>query len=50
MGTKSPQARSPPLNVSEAEVDKAIAILGDALKETKAATCDGDTSGAVHTE
>ncbi len=40
----------PPLNVSAEEVDKAIAILGDALKETKAATCDGDTSGAVHTE
>jgi len=40
----------PPLNVSGAEIDEASAILGDALKETMAATCDGDTSGAVHTE
>jgi len=40
----------PPLNVSSDEIDKAVAIIGDALKETFAASCDGDTSGAVHTE
>ena len=40
----------PPLNVSSDEIDRAIAIIGEALKETKAASCEGDTSGAVHTE
>jgi 4-aminobutyrate aminotransferase-like enzyme len=40
----------PPLNVSAGEIDKAVAIIGEALKETQAATCEGDTSGAVHTE
>jgi len=40
----------PPLNVSSGEIDKAMAIIDDALKETQAASCDGDTSGAVHTE
>jgi L-lysine 6-transaminase len=40
----------PPLNVSVHEIEKAMAIIGDALKETKEAICNGDTSGAVHTE
>ncbi len=40
----------PPLNVSKKEVEQAVSIIEDALEETKASSCDGDTSGAVHTE
>jgi L-lysine 6-transaminase len=40
----------PPLNVARGEIEKALAIVGDALDETRKASCNGDTSGAVHTE
>jgi L-lysine 6-transaminase len=40
----------PPLNVSKKEIEQAVAIIEAVLEETKASTCDGDTSGAVHTE
>jgi L-lysine 6-transaminase len=40
----------PPLNVSEEEIEKAAAILDESLGESAGAACDGDTSGAVHTE
>ena len=40
----------PPLNVSKKEIERAVSIIEEALGETKASSCDGDTSGAVHTE
>ncbi len=40
----------PPLNVSAEEIEKAAAILDEALAESDKPVCDGDTSGAVHTE
>jgi L-lysine 6-transaminase len=40
----------PPLNVSEKEIIQAMSIIEDVLEETRATTCEGDTSGAVHTE
>jgi L-lysine 6-transaminase len=44
----------PPLNVTPEEIEKAAAILDEALAESHAESdhpvCDGDTSGAVHTE
>jgi L-lysine 6-transaminase len=40
----------PPLNVSAKEIAKAAAILDEALSESDRQACDGDTSGAVHTE
>jgi L-lysine 6-transaminase len=40
----------PPLNVQAKEIEQAIAILGDVLKEYSGVACEGDSSGAVHTE
>ncbi len=40
----------PPLNVTAEEIEKAAAILDEALAESDKPVCDGDTSGAVHTE
>jgi L-lysine 6-transaminase len=40
----------PPLNVQKAEIEKALEILGDVIKEYKGKTCSGDTSSTVHTE
>jgi L-lysine 6-transaminase len=40
----------PPLNVSADEIEKAAAILDEALAESDKPVCDGDKSGAVHTE
>jgi L-lysine 6-transaminase len=40
----------PPLNVSSEEIEKGAEILDQALAESARPTCNGDTSGAVHTE
>jgi len=40
----------PPLNVSKEEIEKAAAILDESIEEARKPVCDGDTSGAVHTE
>ncbi len=48
-GTKTIRFR-PPLIVSKAEIDKAMAVMGDVVKEYKGKTCSGDTSSTVHTE
>jgi L-lysine 6-transaminase len=40
----------PPLNVRSSEIERAMGIMGKVLKEYSGATCDGDASGAVHTE
>jgi L-lysine 6-transaminase len=40
----------PPLNVTEEEIKKAAEILDEALAESDKPVCDGDKSGAVHTE
>jgi L-lysine 6-transaminase len=40
----------PPLNVTAEEIEKAAAILDEALAESDKPVCDGDKSGAVHTE
>jgi L-lysine 6-transaminase len=40
----------PALNVSAEDIDKAAAILDESLGESVGPVCEGDTSGAVHTE
>jgi L-lysine 6-transaminase len=40
----------PPLNVTVDEIEKAAGILDEAIAESNKPVCDGDTSGAVHTE
>lgn len=48
-GTKTIRFR-PPLNVTAEEIEKAVGILKEALKEHRGPKCTGDGSGAVHTE
>ncbi len=40
----------PPLNVRKAEIDRAVDIMADVVKEYKGKTCSGDTSRTVETE